>query len=394
MNLESERLRRWRLLLGSAADGSCGACSASDARIDLALESLYGDGDSSPMTPEDKERNRNNVGKGKSQPKVARWLGDIREFFPSSVVRVLQRDAFDRLGLKRMLLEPEMMEAVTPDVHMVSTLLALKNIMPQKAKETARLIVRKVVEDLEKKLAEKTRQAVIGSLNRAIRNRRPKHTEMDWNRTIRANLKHYQPDYQSIVPEIKIGFGRKRSSLRDIILCLDQSGSMGSSVVYAGVFGAVLASLPAVRTRVVVYDTAVVDLTAELQDPVDVLFGTQLGGGNDTPRALDYCAGLLEKPEDTIFILISDLYEGGGSAAMLSKLEAFVASGVTVISLLALSDDGRPSYDVQNGAALAKMGVPVFACTPDLFPDMMAAAIQRRDITQWAAGMDIVTTRA
>ncbi len=394
MTLESERLRRWRLLLGSAADESCGACSASDARIDLALESLYGDGDSKPMSPEDKEKNRNNVGKGKSQPKVARWLGDIREFFPSSVVRVMQRDAFDRLGLKRMLLEPEMMEAVTPDVHMVSTLLALKNIMPQKAKETARLIVRKVVEELEKKLAEKTREAVIGSLNRAVRNRRPKHTEMDWNRTIRANLKHYQPDYQSIVPEIKIGFGRKRSSLRDIILCLDQSGSMGSSVVYAGVFGAVLASLPAVRTRVVVYDTAVVDLTAELQDPVDVLFGTQLGGGNDTPKALDYCAGLLEKPEDTIFILISDLYEGGGSAAMLSKLEAFVASGVTVISLLALSDDGRPSYDVQNGAALAKMGVPVFACTPDLFPDMMAAAIQRRDITQWAASMEIVTTRA
>ncbi len=394
MTLESERLRRWRLLLGSAADDSCGACSAADQRLDLALESLYGDGDTKPMSPEDKEKNRNNVGKGKSQPKVARWLGDIREFFPSSVVRVMQRDAFDRLGLKRMLLEPEMMEAVTPDVHMVSTLLALKNIMPQKAKETARLIVRKVVDELEKKLAEKTREAVIGSLNRAMRNRRPKHTEMDWNRTIRANLKHYQPDYQSIVPEIKIGFGRKRSSLRDIILCLDQSGSMGSSVVYAGVFGAVLASLPAVRTRVVVYDTAVVDLTAELHDPVDVLFGTQLGGGNDTPKALDYCAGLLEKPEDTIFILISDLYEGGGSAAMLSKLEAFIASGVTVISLLALSDDGRPSYDVQNGAALAKMGVPVFACTPDLFPDMMAAAISRRDISQWAATEGIVTTRA
>ena len=394
MNLETERLRRWRLLLGSAADESCGACGAADQRLDLALESLYGDGDSKPMSPEDKEKNRNNVGKGKSQPKVARWLGDIREFFPSSVVRVMQRDAFDRLGLKRMLLEPEMMEAVTPDVHMVSTLLALKNIMPQKAKETARLIVRKVVDELEKKLAEKTREAVIGSLNRAIRNRRPKHTEMDWNRTIRANLKHYQPDYQSIVPEIKIGYGRKRSSLRDIILCLDQSGSMGSSVVYAGVFGAVLASLPAVRTRVVVYDTAVVDLTAELHDPVDVLFGTQLGGGNDTPKALDYCAGLLEKPEDTIFILISDLYEGSGSAAMLSKLEAFIASGVTVISLLALSDDGRPSYDVQNGAALAKLGVPVFACTPDLFPDMMAAAISRRDISQWAATEGIVTTRA
>jgi hypothetical protein len=393
MNLETERLRRWRLLLGSAAADSCGACSGADQRLDISLEMLYGDGDSSQMSPEDKEKNRNNVGKGKSQPKVARWLSDIREFFPSSVVQVMQRDAFERLGLKRMLLEPEMMEAVTPDVHLVSTLLALKNIMPQKAKDTARIIVQNVVSELEKKLAEKTRQAVSGSLNRAIRNRRPKHTEMDWNRTIRANLKHYQPDYKSIVPETRIGFGRKKSSLRDIILCLDQSGSMGSSVVYAGVFGAVLASLPAVRTRVVVYDTSVVDLTAELHDPVDVLFGTQLGGGNDTPRALDYCASLLEKPQDTIFVLISDLYEGGGSAAMLQKLEAFVTAGVTVISLLALSDDGKPSFDTQNGAALAKMGVPVFACTPDLFPDLMAAAIQRRDLGDWAASEGIVTAQ-
>jgi Mg-chelatase subunit ChlD len=393
MTPETERLRRWRLLLGSSAEDSCGACSGADQRLDVSLEMLYGDGDSSQMTSEDKEKNRNNVGKGKSQPKVARWLSDIREFFPSSVVQVMQRDAFERLGLKRMLLEPEMMEAVTPDVHMVSTLLALKNIMPQKAKDTARIIVQHVVSELERKLSEKTRQAVTGSLNRAIRNRRPKHTEMDWNRTIRANLKHYQPDYKSIVPETRIGYGRKKSSLRDIILCLDQSGSMGSSVVYAGVFGAVLASLPAVRTRVVVYDTSVVDLTAELHDPVDVLFGTQLGGGNDTPRALDYCASLLEKPQDTIFILISDLYEGGGSAAMLQKLEAFVASGVTVISLLALSDDGKPSYDTQNGAALANMGVPVFACTPDLFPDLMAAAIQRRDLGAWAASEGIVTAQ-
>jgi Mg-chelatase subunit ChlD len=393
MNPDTERLRRWRLLLGSAADESCGGCSGADQRLDISLEMLYGDGAENQMSPEDKEKNRNNVGKGKSQPKVARWLSDIREFFPSSVVQVMQRDAFERLGLKRMLLEPEMMEAVTPDVHMVSTLLALKNIMPQKAKDTARMIVQNVVSELERKLSEKTRQAVTGSLNRAIRNRRPKHTEMDWNRTIRANLKHYQPDYKSIVPETRIGYGRKKASLRDIILCLDQSGSMGSSVVYAGVFGAVLASLPAVRTRVVVYDTSVVDLTAELHDPVDVLFGTQLGGGNDTPRALDYCAGLLEKPQDTIFVLISDLYEGGGSAAMLQKLEAFVASGVTVISLLALSDDGKPSFDTQNGAALAKMGVPVFACTPDLFPDLMAAAIQRRDLGAWAASEGIVTAK-
>lgn len=386
---DAERVRRWRLMLGGVADGTEAALSREDARLDSALGFLYDQG----ADPDEKERNRMNVGMGASRPNVARWLGDIRSFFPSSVVKLMQQDAFDRLGMKRMLLEPEMLAAVEPDVHLVATLLSLKSVLPQKTRETARQVVRRVVEDLERKLANPTRQAITGSLNRAIRNRRPRHNEIDWHRTIRANLRHYQPDYRTVVPETRIGYGRRRSALRDIVLCVDQSGSMATSVVYAGVFGAVLASLPAVSTRVVVYDTAVVDLTDQLQDPVDVLFGTQLGGGNDTPRALAYCQGLIRRPRDTIFVLISDLYEGSGSAEMLHRLGAFVAAGVQVIALLALADDGRPSFDQQNAAALAALGVPVFACTPDLFPDMMAAAIQRQDLNQWAATREIVTVR-
>ncbi|GAB4208938.1 MAG: VWA domain-containing protein [Roseiflexaceae bacterium] len=387
---DTERQRRWRLVLGGAAgEGGGMELSGDDQGLDGALSFLYDRG----MTPEDKERNRMNVGMGASQPNVARWLGDIRGYFPSSVVRVMQQDALDRLGLKRMLLEPEMLEAVEADVHMVTTLLSLKNVLPEKSRETARKVVRRVVEELQRKLANPTRQAVMGSLNRAIRNRRPRHNEIDWNRTIRANLRHYQAKYRTIVPETRIGYGRKRSSLRDIFLCIDQSGSMATSVVYAGIFGAVLASLPAVSTRVVAYDTSVADLTDQLQDPVDVLFGTQLGGGNDTPRALAYCQGLIRRPQDTVFVLISDLYEGSGSAEMLKRLGGFVAAGVQVIALLALSDDGRPSYDHQNAEALAAMGVPVFACTPDLFPDLMAAAINRQDLNQWAAAREIVTAR-
>jgi hypothetical protein len=388
MIAETERLRRWRLILGGGdAEGTGCQLQGADARLDGALENVY-------MTPEEKEKNRMNVGKGASRPNVARWLGDIREFFPSSVVRVMQQDALERLGLKQMLLEPEMMEAVQPDVHLVATLLSLKSLLKGKARDTARVVVRRVVEELERKLANPTRQAVMGSLNRAARNNRPKHNEIDWNLTIRANLKHYQAEYRTIVPERRIGYGRKRSALRDIILCVDQSGSMASSVVYAGIFGAVLASMPALRTKVVVYDTSVVDLTDQLSDPVEVLFGTQLGGGNDTPLALRYCQMLLERPQDTVFILISDLYEGYGSAEMLERLKGFVASGVQVITLLALSDDGRPSFDQQNAAAMAAMGIPVFACTPDKFPDMMAAAINRSDIGQWAAAQEIVTARA
>jgi len=300
-------------------------------------------------------------------------------------VQVMQKDALERLGLTRMLLEPEMLRAVEPDVHLVATLLSLTRVMPAKTKETARQVVRKVVEDLEKKLGSPLRQAVTGSLNRALRNRRPRHNEIDWLRTIRANLRHYQPDYQSIIPEKRIGFGRKGQSLKDIVLCIDQSGSMAPSVVYASVMGAVLASIKAVSTSVVVFDTAVVDLTHLLSDPVEVLFGTQLGGGTDINQALAYCQGLIRRPQDTIFVLISDLYEGGNRNEMIRRAASMAQSGVNMVALLALDDQGAPSYDHENAARFAALGIPSFACTPNLFPDLMAAAIKKQDLAQWGA---------
>lgn len=383
-----ERLRRWRLILGGgAADGICGqgngsgtselTLEATDQAIDQALSALY-----------DSDRKG---GLGSSSPKVARWLGDIRTYFPTSIVKVMQQDALERLNLRQMLLEPELLEAVEPDIHLVSNLLSLSHVMPGKTKETARIVVRRVVDDLLRKLENPTRQAVLGSLNRATRNRRPRHNEIDWHRTIRANLKHYQPNYRTIIPEVRIGYGRKRSALRDIILCVDQSGSMATSVVYAGIFSAVLASLPAVQTRLVVFDTAVVDLTELLQDPVEVLFGTQLGGGTDINQALAYCHSLVRQPQDTILVLISDLYEGGNQTEMRKRVSSLVSSGIQLVTLLALNDEGSPCYDHDNAHFMGALGVPAFACTPDLFPDLMAAAINRQDLRQWAAAREIAT---
>ena len=143
----------------------------------------------------------------------------------------------------------------------------------------------------------------------------------------------------------------------------------------------------------VVFDTTVVDLTEELQDPVELLFGTQLGGGTDIYKALTYCQSLITRPQETILILISDLFEGGSRAEMLKQALGLVESGVQLITLLALNDDGSPAYDHSNAAALASMGAPAFACTPDLFPDLMAAAIHKQDIGRWAAQHDIVTSR-
>ena len=332
-------------------------------------------------------------GTGASSPRVARWLGDIRKYFPSTVVQTMQRDAFERLKLQDMLLQPEMLDSVQPDVHLVSTLMSLNRVIPAETRETARLVVRKVVDELMKQLEEPLRTAVGGALNRAARNRRPRHAEIDWNRTIRANLRHWQAEYRTLVPQTLIGYGRKaRRPQREIILCIDQSGSMAASIVYSSIFGAVMASLPAVRTRLVAFDTSVADLTEELHDPVDILFGVQLGGGTDINRAVGYCQSLIRDPRNTILVLISDLYEGGVERNLLQRAAELVQSGVQFIALLALSNEGRPFYDRDLAAKLAALGVPSFACTPDVFPGMMAAAIRREDVNLWAARQGIVAT--
>ncbi|HEU5378459.1 MAG TPA: VWA domain-containing protein [Ktedonobacteraceae bacterium] len=384
---EKERLRRWRLVLGKdAAEGmgggegsgeDFGALLGDDRGMDNVLEALY--------------NSERSAGLGSSSPNVARWLGDIRTYFPTPTVQLMQKDALERLNLTQMLMEPEMLETIEADVHLVANLLSLSRVIPEKTKDTARQVVRKVVEELERKLANSMLQAVRGSLNRAVRNYRPRPNEIDWDRTIRANLKNYLPEKRTIIAEKLVGHGHKRSSLRDIVLCVDQSGSMGSSVVYSGIFGAVLASIKAVSTRMVVFDTSVVELTEELQDPVDLLFGVRLGGGTDINRALGYCQQIISRPSSTILVLITDLYEGGNQQQMLRRAAELVASGVQVVCLLALNDSGAPIYDQRNAQFLASLGVPSFACTPELFPDLMAAAIQKQDLASWAARNDIVT---
>lgn len=389
MSNEQQRQRRWRLILGSgAADGMNLRLTGQDAQMDEALGALY-----DQSREEGETQTTRSAGLGGSAPRVARWLGDIREYFPSAVVRVLQQDAIERLNLQRLLLEPEILQAVEADVHLVATLMSLRHLAPTQARETMRQVVKGVVDALLRRLSQPMQQAVRGSLNPALRNNRPRPNEINWDRTIRANLKHYQPDYQTVIAEQLIGFGRQhKQAVKEIVLCVDQSGSMATSVVYATIFAAVLASIPAIKTQLVVFDTAVVDLTDLLTDPVDVLFATQLGGGTDINRAMAYCQSRIDRPSATTLILISDLYEGGNATELVKRVAQLVQHGVNVIALLALNDDGAPAYHHELAQRFAALGAPAFACTPDLFPDLMAAALQKQDIALWASTQGIAQT--
>ncbi|MCU0449004.1 MAG: VWA domain-containing protein [Bernardetiaceae bacterium] len=384
--METSRLAKWRLILGKDAPPSGGGAGIGESGggFGLTAEQQWVDGALEALYNTDRQG-----GLGPSAPSVSRWLGDIRNYFPASVVKVMQQDALKRLNLTQMLLEPEMLAATEPDVHLVATLMSLGRVIPEETKDTARQVVKKVVDELLQKLTQPMQQAVTGSLQKSVvvRNARPRET--DWPTTIKKNLKHYQPDYKTVIPETLYGFGRKRRSLKDVVLCLDQSGSMGTSVVYSGIFGAVMASLPALETKMVVFDTAVADLTEDLQDPVDLLFGVQLGGGTDIHRALTYCQSIVTRPNDTVLVLITDLYEGGDARGMRQKAAEITLAGVQLIVLLALNDEGAPMYDKQEAEYMASLGVPVFACTPDLFPDLMAAALSKQDIATWAANQNI-----
>lgn len=388
---QDDRSRRWRLILGkdSESEQSQGQSSqgngddagdmlpAPDQALDEALEMLYGDSKGADL--------------GDSAPDIARWLGDIREYFPETVVRMMQRDALQRFKLRKLLAQPEFLAEIQPDIHLVADILALKRVMPGKTKETAKEIVRQVVKELQDKLAYPLQQAIKGSLDKTTRTRRPRYREINWQRTIHRNLKHYQVEQQTIIPETLVGHGRKSSSLRDIIIALDTSGSMASSVVYASIYAAVLATINAVTTHLIMFDTSVVDLSAELQDPVDLLFGIRLGGGTHIDRALAYCSQLVTRPNETILVLITDLYEGGNKDNFLQRVAELKSDGVNLIVLLALNDQGAPRFDRQMAQELVNLGVPSFACTPQLFPDLMAAVLEDRDLRQWAAAHGIVT---
>ncbi len=380
--LDPEQLRRWRLVLGKDSQDALGDCSLSgaDAEMDEALAAIYDE------TEGEADSGRRSAGLGKSSPRLAKWLGDIRNYFKEDVVSVIQQDAIDRKGLKQLLFEPEMLKNVQPNIQLVGTLLSLSGRIPERTKETARMVVRAVVEEIKKRLEQKIRQAVLGALNRREHSPLPSATSIDWKWTIGRNLKHYSTELNTIVPERVYFYSRaQKSHSWTVIVDMDQSGSMADSVVYGAVTGSIFASLPALDTHVVAFDTEVVDLTEKCgNDPVDMLFGVQLGGGTDINKSVGYCERFITEPKRTLFILLTDLFEGGNQAQLVRRLGDMVESGVRVMCLLALSDSGKPTYDESLARKLAALGIPCFGCTPQRLPDLVEAALRGADLKSLA----------
>src|SRR3954463_1011085 len=397
MGIDPANLARWRLILGKSAEeslqkmagGSGQAILGGDqAELDEALEAIYSSDEIDRNEWEADSDGRPHGGvKGRTFPRVAKWLDQIRSFFPKDVVVLLQKDAIERRGLKELLFEPEIMANIEPSLDLAATVLAMKNMVPEKAKSAARDLVRKVVEEVRKKLESQFTQAIRGALQRNRHSPFRSLPNLDWPRTIRRNIKNYNPELKTIIPEHISFFARQqRQNQWNIIIAMDQSGSMHASLIYGGIMGAILASIGAVETHVVAFNQEdVVDLTEHCSDPVDLLFGVQLGGAEDYWKATSYCERFMHTPAKTLYVLLADLHDTSpNTKRFVKKMEFLLESGIKAIGLLAISDQGQPSFNADLAGKLSKLGMPCFGCTPDRLPDLLAAVLKGQDLQQFA----------
>lgn len=379
---DTQELQRWRLILGQESENRLSsmnmpALSEEQSLMDSALAAIYNKSENGGFGSSG--GSGKGGGHGPSNPQISRWLGDVRTLFDKEIVKIIQNDAVNRCGLKQLIFEPELLENTEPDINLASTILTLKDMIPKRSKDSVRAFIKKIVEDINKRLEQDIRRAVTAAVNKRAHSPIPSAAALDYKMTIRRNLKHWSPELGTLVPEKFYFFDRGSKTAANkwtVILDIDQSGSMGESVIYSSVVSCILASMSALKTRVVAFDTNIVDLTEKCDDPVDLLYGFQLGGGTDIDKSVKYCQQFIENPRKTLFFLISDLEEGGNRAAFVRRMEEIKASGVTLVCLLALADHGKPYYDEHMAQKLSGMGIPCFACSPQKLPDLLGQVLR------------------
>jgi len=369
-----QRLNRWRMALGRhagdlgrQAGDLGGVLSDRDARIDEALEVVYGRAIG--------RRSRSGT-LDASQIALPEWLGDMRRLFPRSVFEAVQRHAVDRFGMSDLLADPELLARLEPNRDLMKVLLAFKGRIDPRVADMARKIVAQVVDEIVRRLKPRMERSLSGRRRRHWAIALRSAADFDLAGTVRSNLAHYDPETRKRVPQrLRFNSRQSRRLTWTVILCVDQSGSMLMSLVHATVMASILARLPGVQVRFVVFDTAVVDLTDRLDDPIDLLFAVQLGGGTNIGAALAYCESLITQPSRTILALISDFCEGASVARLVAVVRRLNEARVVTLGLAALDEAATPVYDRAIAARLADAGMQVAALTPDRFAEWLADII-------------------
>ena len=373
---ETEILNRWRLILGKNAKdqlsfGNDGTLENGISCFDLedALDFLY--------SREAGEDVRREGGTEASRLTAATWITKIRRLFPRETVEILERHALERYQIKELLTDKEVLEKLEPNQELLKTILQLKHLMKGEVLDTARRIVRKVAEEIAEKLKKEIRRSLLGTLDRNSPSPVKSIRNLDVKKTIRRNLQHYDPEQKRLsLEQVYFSSRTRKYSQWRVVIAVDESGSMLDSVIHSAVMAGIFAKLPMLDTRLVIFDTQVVDLSAHLDDPVETLMSIQLGGGTFIAGALRYCESLIEDPHRTMVVLVSDLCEGGSLSGLLSVSRGIMESGARLICLTALDMEANPVYDRRTAEQLAELGAFVGAMTPEALGDFMGKVMQ------------------
>ncbi|TWT87188.1 VWA domain containing CoxE-like protein [Pseudobythopirellula maris] len=365
-------LARWRLVLGKYAQPRMPEClSPAQERMADALEKLY-----SREYRGRGVRQGRKLGPGSldpSQLNVPQWLAELRDLFPQETCQQITGHALDRYQMTELVEDPDVLSRLEPSQELLHAVLSLKGRMKGRVLEEARRLVRRVVDQIKRKLEREVHNALAGRLNRFRRSSMPVARNFDARGTIRRNLKHWSAERQKLVVENPLFFSRTKRHLPwEVILCVDQSGSMVDSVVHSAVMAGILAGLPTVRVRLVVFDTSVVDLSEHVTDPVEVLMTVQLGGGTNIGQAVRYSEGLVSQPRRTVFALVTDFCEGADPRVLIAACKRLRESGVRLLGLAALDSQASPFYDEQLAGRLAAEGMEIAALTPLRFAEWLA----------------------
>ncbi len=369
MVTNEQSLNRWRLVLGKQAEASIDFSGGEEIQnltdMEELLEYLY-----SRAGGEDVRGTGRSGGLDPSHLQAAEWINKVRELFPRQTAEVLERHALEEFHMTELLTDKEVLEKITPDMNLLKCVLQLRHLMKGEVLETAKRIAAKVAEELRKKLENSVRRSILGRIDRNTSSPLHSARNLDIQKTIRRNLKHYDPETQQLIlQDVYFSSRVKRFSTWRVIIAIDESGSMLGSVIYSAVMAQILAKLPFADVKLIIFDTSVVDLSGEAEDPAEVLMSVQLGGGTDIGKALAYCEGLVETPAKTCILCVTDLGEGGSESRLLNISHNIIESGVKLNFLTALDEDANPAYDRRLGQKLADMGAFVGALTPDQLGD-------------------------
>jgi len=361
---KADLLKKWSLILSAnpAKDEDFEGVEWSDEEetIDKALIWVYGDG---------------GAGSSNRNFSVNDWLREVDFYFPNSVSTVLQKDAIKRYGLELLLKDDAFLEHIVPDIHLAVSILKMKGLLPDVAKHKARLIVKELARKLTGLFAFQTTQAIGKALRSPIPNRRPKYNHINWVKTIYKNLETYQPAKRTIIPERLIGRQNRQKTIDTLFILVDQSGSMHGSLVYAPIYASIFSMIPALKTHLVLFDTEVVDLTGMEDDPVEVLFASQLGGGTNIGKALAYAHKTCSNPDRTLMVLISDLDETSDEVTFMREAARVASTFNRFLTILALTKEGKGHWNVENANKFTELGIVCAASTPEQFPELCAREI-------------------